>query len=156
MQAVCMKIFEMSIAASWLILVVILLRIFLVKAPKNFRYILWALVAIRLICPFSVKSDFSLVPDMNGLLSTEIPGVEVPEQNQGQNTIIPGTTPSVPDTDSNILLSFFYYAFQSNSSNGYIGRIMFFRLSLASSTQLAPSESANNSLSAYGLSSVNK
>ena len=102
MQAVCIKIFEMSIAASWLILVVILLRIFLVKAPKNFRYILWALVAIRLICPFSVKSDFSLVPDMNGLLSTEMPGVEVPEQNQGQNTIIPGTTPSVPDTDSNV------------------------------------------------------
>lgn len=102
MQAVCMKIFEMSIAASWLILVVILVRIFLVKAPKNFRYILWALVAIRLICPFSVKSDFSLVPDMNGLLSTEMPGVEVPEQNQGQNTIIPGTTPSVPDTDSNV------------------------------------------------------
>ena len=104
MDAVCMKIVEMSIAASWLILAVILLRLFLTKAPKGFRYVLWALVAIRLICPFSIESSFSLVPDTNGFLSVETPEVEVPEvealeQNIGQNTTVPGTTPSVPSTN---------------------------------------------------------
>ena len=104
MEAVCMKIVEMSIAASWLILAVILLRLFLTKAPKGFRYVLWALVAIRLICPFSIESSFSLVPDTNGFLSVETPAVEVPEveapeQNIGQNTTVPGTTPSVPNTN---------------------------------------------------------
>lgn len=99
MEAVCIKVLEMSIAASWLILAVILLRMLLVKAPKGFRYVLWALVAIRLICPVSVESDFSLVPDMKDFLSAEAPEAEVPEQKPGQNTTIPGTTPSVPDTD---------------------------------------------------------
>ncbi|MBO5097786.1 MAG: hypothetical protein J6B96_05680 [Agathobacter sp.] len=107
MEAVCMKIVEMSIAASWLILAVILLRLFLTKAPKGFRYVLWALVAIRLICPFSIESSFSLVPDTNGFFSVETPEVEMPGQNigqtpglnPGQNTTVPGTTPSVPNTN---------------------------------------------------------
>ena len=73
MSALFLKLLNMSIAASWLILVVILLRIFLVKAPKNFRYILWALVAIRLICPFSLESSFSLIPEevANGSVVSE-------------------------------------------------------------------------------------
>ncbi|MBQ8626370.1 MAG: M56 family metallopeptidase, partial [Agathobacter sp.] len=93
MEAVCMKIVEMSIAASWLILAVIVLRLFLSKAPKGFRYVLWALVAIRLICPFSPESTFCLVPDVESFFTEETPEADInqdnpiPEQNNAQNNI---------------------------------------------------------------------
>ena len=62
MTAVFIKLLNMSITASWLILAVILLRIILKKAPKWIRCILWGLVAFRLICPISMESIFSLLP----------------------------------------------------------------------------------------------
>ena len=62
MEALFLQILNMSITASWLILAVILIRFFLGKAPKGLRYILWALVGIRLICPFSLESALSLIP----------------------------------------------------------------------------------------------
>ena len=62
MAAVFIKLLNMSIAASWLILAVILFRVFLKNAPKWIRCILWGLVAVRLICPFSIESIFSLLP----------------------------------------------------------------------------------------------
>lgn len=49
-------------AVVWLILAVVALRFFLQKAPKWTRYILWALVAVRLCCPLTLESVFSLVP----------------------------------------------------------------------------------------------
>ena len=52
----------MSITASWLILAVVLTRLILKKAPKWIPCLLWGLVAIRLVCPFSFGSIFSLVP----------------------------------------------------------------------------------------------
>ena len=62
MTAVFIKLLNMSITASWLILAVILLRIILKKAPKWIRCILWGLVVVRLIFPFSIESIFSLLP----------------------------------------------------------------------------------------------
>ena len=62
MAAVFLKLLNMSIAASWLILAVTLFRVFLKNAPKWIRCILWGLVAVRLICPFSIESIFSLLP----------------------------------------------------------------------------------------------
>ena len=62
MAAVFIKLLNMSIAASWLILAVIMFRVFLKNAPKWIRCILWGLVAVRLICPFSIESIFSLLP----------------------------------------------------------------------------------------------
>lgn len=52
-----------SIAAGWLILIVILLRLFLKKVPKSVRLLLWLMVAIRLICPVSFESVLSLIPN---------------------------------------------------------------------------------------------
>lgn len=66
MDALFLKILNMSIAASWLILAVILLRIILKKAPKWINVLLWGIVAIRLICPFSFESSVSLIPDSVG------------------------------------------------------------------------------------------
>lgn len=64
----------MSIAASWLILAVIVVRILLKKAPKAILCALWALVAIRLICPVSIDSVFSLVPNAQILRREVISG----------------------------------------------------------------------------------
>lgn len=62
MSAVFLKIMNMSITAGWLILTVILGRLLLKRAPKWIRCILWGMVAIRLICPVSFGSIFSLIP----------------------------------------------------------------------------------------------
>lgn len=62
MSAVFIKLLNMSITAGWLILAVILARLLLKKAPKWIPCIMWGLVAIRLVCPFSFESIFSLIP----------------------------------------------------------------------------------------------
>ncbi|MBE6753139.1 MAG: hypothetical protein E7559_02095 [Ruminococcaceae bacterium] len=61
-MTVFLKIFNMSIAASWLIAAVVILRLLLKKAPRWTICLLWVLVAVRLVCPFSIESRLSLVP----------------------------------------------------------------------------------------------
>ena len=63
MSAVFLKLLNMSITAGWLVIAVIVLRLCLKRAPKAIHCALWALVAIRLLCPFSLKSNFSLIPE---------------------------------------------------------------------------------------------
>ena len=62
MSVIFLKILNMSITAGWLILAVVLARFVLKKAPRWIMCLLWALVAIRLICPFSLESALSLIP----------------------------------------------------------------------------------------------
>ena len=62
MSEVFLKILNMSISASWLVLAVLLLRLVLKKAPKWVSVLLWGFVAVRLICPFSIESALSLIP----------------------------------------------------------------------------------------------
>ena len=57
-----LKIFNMSMAAVWIILAVILLRLLLKRAPKFIICLLWGLAGIRLICPFSFESFLSIIP----------------------------------------------------------------------------------------------
>ena len=58
------NILNISITASWLILVVIGLRLLLKKAPKWVNVALWGIVALRLLMPFSIESSLSLVPSV--------------------------------------------------------------------------------------------
>lgn len=74
MEAVFLKLFNMSVTASWLVLAVLVLRVFLKKAPKSVRCVLWALVGIRLICPFSVESAISLMPSTQTVPDSIISG----------------------------------------------------------------------------------
>ena len=62
MTALFLRIVNMSIAASWLILAVLVIRQLLRRAPKGIRAALWGLVGIRLALPFSLESVFSLIP----------------------------------------------------------------------------------------------
>lgn len=57
-----LNILNMSISASWIVLAVLLLRVLLKKAPKWINVVLWGIVAVRLICPFSIESALSLMP----------------------------------------------------------------------------------------------
>ena len=62
MNELFLKIINMSISASWLVLAVLILRFVLKKAPKWVNVLLWGIVAVRLICPFSFESALSLIP----------------------------------------------------------------------------------------------
>lgn len=62
MSGLFIKLFNMSVSASWLILAALAVRLVLKKAPKRILVAVWALVAIRLVLPFSIKSPTSLVP----------------------------------------------------------------------------------------------
>ena len=57
-----LNIVNMSISSSWLVFAVLLLRLLLKKAPKWINVLLWGVVAVRLICPFSFESVLSLIP----------------------------------------------------------------------------------------------
>jgi len=67
MSELFLKIIDMSISASWLVLAVWVLRLVLKKAPKWVSVMLWGVVAVRLICPFTVESSVSLMPDALGI-----------------------------------------------------------------------------------------
>lgn len=62
MEHIFLKLWNMSISAGWVILAVLALRFLLKRAPKNITVLLWGAVGVRLLCPFSLKSAFSLLP----------------------------------------------------------------------------------------------
>lgn len=90
MAAIFLKLFNMSITAGWLVLAVILLRLLFKKFPKWLCCIMWAFVGIRLICPFSFESVFSLIPSTE-IIPPDIFFSESPQISSGipvLNTII--------------------------------------------------------------------
>lgn len=70
MGNVFLKLLNMSLTAGWMVLAVLLLRLLLKKAPKRIICVLWGLAALRLICPISPESAFSLIPDSEPIEST--------------------------------------------------------------------------------------
>lgn len=62
MESVFLHLLNMSITAGWLVLAVVFLRLVFRRAPKWIHCLLWALVAVRLLCPVSVESVLSLIP----------------------------------------------------------------------------------------------
>lgn len=74
MESLFLKIMNMSISAGWLIIAVIVLRLLFKKAPKWINCVLWGIVALRLVLPFSVESVFSLIPSKETLPQKIISG----------------------------------------------------------------------------------
>lgn len=62
MSELFVSVVNMSISASWIIIAVILFRLLLKKVPKWINILLWGIVAVRLVCPFSFESALSLIP----------------------------------------------------------------------------------------------
>lgn len=83
MDAVFLKILNMSITAGWLILAVLVLRLFLKKAPKWLSCVLWAIVAVRLVCPVSFESAFSLIPSAETVSPEVVNYAKEPEIDSG-------------------------------------------------------------------------
>jgi Antirepressor regulating drug resistance, predicted signal transduction N-terminal membrane component len=65
MSPIFISILNMSITASYVAIGVILVRIFLKKAPKVFSYALWGVLLFRLICPVSFSTTFSFMGLLN-------------------------------------------------------------------------------------------
>ena len=77
MANILLKLINMSIAASWLVLAVLLVRLIFKKAPKFIMCALWAFVGIRLICPFSIESVLSLIPSTNTITNDGVTALPV-------------------------------------------------------------------------------
>lgn len=98
MDAVFLKVFNMSITAGWLILAVLVLRLLLRRMPKRFICALWAIAAVRLICPLSFESAFSLIPSAE-TVSPEVVRFEIePAIDSGVPVINDVLNPVVRDS----------------------------------------------------------
>ena len=62
MDKIFLQLLNMSAAAGWLVLAVMVLRLFMKKAPRWLTCVLWGMVAVRLLCPFFLESPLSLIP----------------------------------------------------------------------------------------------
>ncbi|MBE6903383.1 MAG: M56 family metallopeptidase [Ruminococcaceae bacterium] len=82
MSGFFLTVVNMSISASWTLLAVLLLRILFTKTPKWITVLLWGVVAVRLICPFSIESAISLIPSAE-TISYEIMMDKTPTVNSG-------------------------------------------------------------------------
>lgn len=90
MGDVFLKLLNMSITAEWLILAVICIRLLFRKIPKWVNCLLWGAVAIRLILPFSIESELSVLPSAEPIK---------------YSTVVQGELlPYVPSVDSNLLI----------------------------------------------------
>lgn len=72
MDALFLKLLNLSITASWIVLAIVLVRLLIKKAPKFISCLLWVIVAVRLVCPFSFESVLSLVPSTQTIPETAI------------------------------------------------------------------------------------
>ena len=86
MEAVFLKIVNMGITATWVVLAVIAMRFLLKKAPKWISVALWIIVGLRLVCPFSLESIFSLIPSSQ-TVPPEIMMDATPEVTTGINSL---------------------------------------------------------------------
>ena len=94
MSNLFLKILNMSIAAGWLILAVVLLRFLLKKAPRWITVLLWRIAALRLAVPFSFESAWSLIPSAETFqahnIQYETPAVSsgIPAVNNAVNPLL--------------------------------------------------------------------
>ena len=97
MGDIFLKTLNMSIAASWLILAVVLLRFILKKAPKWVAVLLWGIVALRLVVPFSFESALSLIPSAETFNAHNIQ-YETPAINSGIPAVNNAVNPVLGET----------------------------------------------------------
>lgn len=95
MDDVFLKIVNLSISASWLILTALVLRFVLKKAPKWVMPLLWGVVALRLVCLFSIESALSLIPSAETIPSEIVTETREPVLYE-QATLDIVTNPTLP------------------------------------------------------------
>lgn len=95
MDDVFLKLVNLSISASWLILAVLVLRVVLKKAPKWVMPLLRGVVALRLVCLFSIESALSLIPSAETIPSEIVTETREPVLYE-QATLDIVTNPTLP------------------------------------------------------------
>lgn len=109
MSELFLKIVNMSISASWIVVAVLALRFCLKKAPKWVNALLWGIVAVRMVFPFSIESVLSLMPSAETISPTimmeQTPSVQtgVPVLNHVINPVISGSLTPAPGASANPL-----------------------------------------------------
>ena len=109
MSELFLKIVNMSISASWIVVAVLALRFCLKKAPKWVNVLLWGIVAVRMVFPFSIESVLSLIPSAETISPTimmeQTPSVQtgVPVLNHVINPVISGSLTPAPGASANPL-----------------------------------------------------
>ena len=97
MAAVFLKLLNLSISASWLVLVVLALRLVLKRVPKWVNVLLWGMVALRLMLPFSIESALSLIPSAETLSPAVVQFDPAPTITSGVNIIDNAVNPSLSE-----------------------------------------------------------
>ena len=98
MSGIFLKLLNLSISASWLVLVVLALRLVLKRAPKWVNVLLWGMVALRLMLPFSIESALSLIPSAETLSPEVVQFDPAPTITSGVEFIDNAVNPSLSES----------------------------------------------------------
>ena len=97
MAAVFLKLLNLSISASWLVLAVLVLRLVSKRSPKWMNVLLWGIVALRLVLPFSVESALSLIPSAETVSPAAVQFDPAPTITSGVSVIDNAVNPSLSE-----------------------------------------------------------
>ena len=97
MAAVFLKLLNLSISASWLVLAVLVLRLISKRSPKWVNVLLWGIVALRLVLPFSIESAVSLIPSAETVSPAVVQFDPAPTITSGVNIIDNAVNPSLSE-----------------------------------------------------------
>ena len=97
MAAVFLKLLNLSISASWLVLAVLVLRLVSKRSPKWMNVLLWGIVALRLMLPFSIESALSLIPSAETVSPVVVQFDPAPTITSGVNIIDNAVNPSLSE-----------------------------------------------------------
>ena len=97
MAAVFLKLLNLSISASWLVLAVLVLRLISKRSPKWMNVLLWGIVALRLVLPFSIESALSLIPSAETVSPTAVQFAPAPTITSGVSVIDNAVNPSLSE-----------------------------------------------------------
>ena len=97
MAAVFLKLLNLSISASWLVLAVLVLRLISKRSPKWVNVLLWGIVALRLVLPFSIESALSLIPSAETVSPAAVQFDPAPTITSGVSIIDNAVNPSLSE-----------------------------------------------------------
>lgn len=98
MAAVFLKLLNLSISASWLVLAVLVLRLVSKRSPKWMNVLLWGIVALRLMLPFSIESALSLIPSAETVSPAVVQFDPAPTITSGVEFIDNAVNPSLSES----------------------------------------------------------
>ncbi len=107
MEELFIRVLNISMTASWIVIAVILLRLVLKKAPRWIQCLWWSIVGIRLVLPFSFESIVSIIPQKtfvsSDIMYSQSPTVStgIPALNTVINPVISATFAPTPENSVN-------------------------------------------------------